>query len=174
MAPGTTAPSGPSLRSRDTYLVHLLLDGDVGQDSHHVTACDESLRVGRLSNTRVWRPAAFRDEPRTVLCAEFWSSGDDDLSARTDHELAQLAIAELPAFGVDRGVRVLDHDVLRLPRSVPVPTRGAEAARAQLDVQLDAFSNLARVGRHGRHDGIGPEDALLAGRSISAHVLTTV
>lgn len=171
--PGTTAPTGPSPRHRDTYLVHLLLDGEVGQDSHDVTAYDESLRVGRLTNTRVWRPATFRDEPRTVLRAEFWSSGDDDLSARTDHELAQLAVAELPAFGVDRGVRVLDHDVLRLPRSVPVPTRGVEAARAELDVQLDALTNLARVGRHGRHDGDGQEDALLTGRSIGAHLLTT-
>ncbi|WP_432545173.1 FAD-dependent oxidoreductase [Kineococcus sp. SYSU DK002] len=174
--PGTSAPAGPVLGSRDTYLVHLLLEGAprtgaVGQDSHYVTAYDESVRVGRLSNTRAWRPAAFRDEPRTVLCAEFWSSGDDDLSARSDHELSSLAIAELPRFGVDPRVRVLDHDVLRLPRSVPVLTRGVEQARAAVDTQLDRFTNLARVGRHGRHDWDGQEDSLLTGRSIGAHVL---
>lgn len=174
--PGTQAPAGPSLGSRDTYLVHLLLEGapetgTVGQDSHYVTAYDESLRIGRLTNTRAWRPTTFRDEPRTVLCAEFWSSGDDDLSARSNHELSKLAIAELPAFGVDRRVRVLDTDVMRLPRSVPVLTRGVESARAAVDVQLDRFTNLARVGRHGKHDWDGQEDSLLTGRSIGAHVL---
>ncbi|ABS04401.1 FAD-dependent oxidoreductase [Kineococcus radiotolerans] len=170
--PGTRAPAGPALRSRDTHLVHLLVEGPVGQDSHYVTAYDESLRVGRLTNTRVWRPGTFRDEPRTALCAEFWSSGDDDLAARSDHELAQLAVSELPAFGVDPRVRVLDHHVLRLPRSVPVLTLGVEAARADVDEQLDRFVNLARVGRHGRHDWDGQEDSLLTGRSIGAHVLT--
>ncbi|PRY17997.1 protoporphyrinogen/coproporphyrinogen oxidase [Kineococcus rhizosphaerae] len=176
--PGTTAPAGPVLGSRDTYLVHLLLEGApgsgaVGQDSHYVTAYDEALRVGRLTNTRVWRPRTFAADPRTVLCAEFWSSGDDDLSARGDRELAELAVAELSRFGVDPRVRVVDHDVLRLPRSVPVLTRGVEQARAAVDTQLDRFANLACVGRHGRHDWDGQEDALLTGRSIGAHVLAT-
>ncbi|WP_432563235.1 FAD-dependent oxidoreductase [Kineococcus sp. SYSU DK003] len=174
--PGTRAPAGPALRSRDTYLVHLLLEGtgngrEVGQSSHYVTAYDEQVRTGRLTNTRAWRPATFRNEPRTVLCAEFWSSGDDDLSARSDHELAELAISELPAFGVDPRVRIVDTDVMRLPRSVPVLTAGVEQARAAVDAQLDRFTNLARVGRHGKHDWDGQEDSLLTGRSIGAHVL---
>lgn len=165
--PGTSVPAGAVPRRRDTHLVHLLVEGPVGQHAHQVTACDESLRVGRLTNTRTWRPVAFRDEPRTVLRAEFWSSGDDDVSARPEHELAQLAIAELPAFGVDPRARVLDHDVLRLPRSVPVPTRGDAAARAAVDEQLDRFANLAQVGPRPQ-DG---QDDLLAGRGALAPVL---
>ncbi|WP_432524800.1 protoporphyrinogen/coproporphyrinogen oxidase [Kineococcus sp. SYSU DK006] len=174
-ATSRTAPApgagGPALRSRDTYLVHLLVEGEVGQQAHYVTAYDESLRVGRLTNTRAWRPQRFAGAPRTVLCAEFWSSGEDDLAARSDSELAQLAVAELPAFGVDRGVRVVDCDVLRLPRSVPVLSLGHEAVLAGVDERLDAYPNLVRVGRHGRHDWDGQEDSLLTGRSIGAHVL---
>lgn len=172
--PGTTMPTlppGAALRSRDTYLVHLLVEGTVGQDAHYVTAYDEALRVGRLTNTRVWRPQTFRDAQNTVLCAEFWSSGDDDLSSRSDGELSQLAVSELPAFGVRDTVRIVDADVLRLPRSVPVLSLGFEAARTALDTQLDAFTNLARIGRHGTHSWDGQEDSLLTGRSIGRHVL---
>ncbi|MFB9376377.1 FAD-dependent oxidoreductase [Kineococcus gynurae] len=172
--PGTTVPAGTGavpLRSRDTILVHLRTSGPVGQDAHYVTAYDEGVRTGRLTNTRVWRPEAFRDRPDTVLCAEFWSSGDDDLADLDDAGLTRLAVAELAAFGVDRRVVVEDADVLRLPRSVPVLGRGVEAVRAALDAQLDRFTNLARIGRHGTHSWDGQEDSLLTGRSIGAHVL---
>ncbi|MEZ0163606.1 FAD-dependent oxidoreductase [Kineococcus sp. LSe6-4] len=175
---GTSTPTpaaAPAFTARDTYLVHLRLaagpGGGVGQNAHYVTAYDPQVRTGRLSNTRSWRPETFGRAPDTVLCAEFWSSGQDDLSARTDDQLAALAVSELPVFGVDPRVRVLDHDVLRLPRSVPVLTRGVEAARAGLDAALDRWTNLTRVGRHGTHDWDGQEDALLTGRSTGAHVL---
>ncbi|WP_432548352.1 FAD-dependent oxidoreductase [Kineococcus sp. SYSU DK004] len=169
-APAAT-PAAPALRSRDTLLVHLLVEGRVGQDAHYVTAYDPSVRTGRLTNTRVWRPGTFRGAGRTVLCAELWSSGDDDLAAAGDGDLVALATSELHRFGVRPQVRVVEADVLRLPRSVPVPALGLEDARAALDARLDRWVNLARVGRHGTHTWDGQEDSLLVGRSIGRHVL---
>ncbi|NYD20723.1 FAD-dependent oxidoreductase [Kineococcus aurantiacus] len=170
--PGTVAPTGPAATGRDTHLVHLLLEpdprtGGIGQDAHSVTALDASLRVGRLTTTRPWRPATSRDASRTVVCAQFWSSGDDELSVLSDEDLAAAAVAELPALGVHRGVRVLDHHVHRVPGSVPAPLPGAGGTG---EAGLDRLGNLVRVARADRPGPHGPAGALLTGRALAARV----
>ncbi|WP_337063218.1 FAD-dependent oxidoreductase [Kineococcus sp. G2] len=159
LAPGAVAVA----RSLDTHLVHLLVaapeGAPVGPPVHEVTVEDPSLRTHRLTAARAWRPRALAGPGGAVLRAELRTGADDEVAGLDDAALRDLVVAELPALGVLHPVRVLEHAVVHLPASAPVPG----AALAEVPGALPA--GLVRA-EDGPVPGAG--DGLPAGRAAAA------
>ncbi|MCI2237622.1 FAD-dependent oxidoreductase [Paenibacillus sp. TRM 82003] len=159
LAPGAVAVA----RSLDTHLVHLLVDAPdgapVGPPAHEVTVEDPSLRTRRLTAARAWRPRALAGPAGAVLRAELRTAAGDEVATLDDAALRDLVVAELPALGVTRPVRVLEHAVVHLPASAPVPGAALTEVPGALPVGLVRAED-------GPVPGAG--DGLPAGRAAAA------
>ncbi len=90
-------------------------------------------------------------DPNTVwLGIEYFCSEGDDLWSRTDEEMAYLAIAELAKIGIIHKENVLDHTVVRMPKTYP-GYFGTYDRFSRIREFMDRYENLFPIGRNGMH-----------------------
>lgn len=158
------------LRARDTYLVYLRVSSDDVLPWHYVTVYDETVQLGRVTNVGMWRPQSLGTRAGTIVCAEYWAGSGDALGLLSDVELTALAVDELDATGLVPRSAVSESHVQRLPKSVPVLTRGYGVHLARLRSAFSRYEGLEIVGRHGNHQWDGQEDALVQGGRLADQI----
>jgi len=119
-------------------------------DDNWIYIQEPDVKVGRLQVFNNWSPYMVKDPQHTWIGLEYFCNEGDELWSRSDQDLARLGVEELDRIGIIRQEDVLDHVVIRMPKTYPAYF----GAYAQFDVVrafLDRFDNLYLVGRNGMH-----------------------
>ncbi len=111
---------------------------------------EPDVKVGRIQIFNNWSPAMVADPATIGLGLEYFCNEGDELWQMDDEQMTAFAIAEMERIGFVDPAMVLDHTVLRIPRTYPAYF-GTYPRFDQLRTWLDGFSNLWPTGRNGMH-----------------------
>ena len=111
---------------------------------------EPDVKLGRLQIFNNWSPYLVKDSESVWLGLEYFCNEGDDLWSMDDEAFAQFAIKELGHIGIIRADRVLDHTVIRVPKTYPAYF-GAYDEFHVIRSYLDPIENLFLVGRNGMH-----------------------
>jgi protoporphyrinogen oxidase len=149
--PHVVAEAAGRLRYRDFLVVALIIDERDLFPDNWIYVHDESVKVGRIQNFKNWSPDMVPDPSRTCLGLEYFCFEGDALWSMPDAELIEFGKAELEAIGLARADRIVDGQVVRMPKAYPVYDEGFTDALAIVQRYVDRFENLQAVGRNGMH-----------------------
>jgi protoporphyrinogen oxidase len=150
-APDAVKRSAEGLSYRDFILVALILDKPRLFPDNWIYCHTPGIRVGRVQNFNNWSPALVPDPTKTCLGMEYFCFEGDALWQQKDQDLVDMATRELDTLGLARGAKVIDANVVRMPKAYPIYDG---AYRRHLDIIrsfLDTIPNLHTIGRNGMH-----------------------
>jgi protoporphyrinogen oxidase len=111
---------------------------------------DPDVRIGRLQIFNNWSPHMVADPETVWLGLEYFCNEGDDLWRAADEDVAQLGIDELDRIGLIDRRDVLDHTVVRVPKTYPAYFGTYDQFPIIRDF-LDTLPNLFVIGRNGMH-----------------------
>jgi protoporphyrinogen oxidase len=111
---------------------------------------EPDVRAGRLQIFNNWSPYLLADSEQVWIGVEYFCHEGDDLWSKSDHEMAEFAIQELRKIDIIDRSSVVDHTVIRMPKTYPAYF-GTYPRFGELRTYLDNFSNLFLIGRNGMH-----------------------
>lgn len=149
-ARASSAASG--LRYRDFLTVALIMRERNRFDDNWIYVHDPGVRVGRIQNYKSWSPDMVPDPGTACYGLEYFCNDGDDLWARPDAELVELAARELAKLGLASAEDVLDGTVVRQPKAYPVYDaeyeRRVNVVREELEERFPTFHPVGRNGMH--------------------------
>jgi protoporphyrinogen oxidase len=171
-----SAQAVAGLRYRDFLTVALVLAQEDGLfDDNWIYIHDPSVRVGRIQNFASWSPDMVPRPETACLGLEYFCLEGDDLWARPDAALVELATRELAQLGLARPGQVIDGCVVRQSRAYPVYD---EAYRAIVDAVRSeigtACPGLHLVGRNGMHRYNNQDHAMMTAILTVENILAGV
>lgn len=149
--PEAVRQAAEGLSYRDFILVALILDKPRLFPDNWIYCHTPGVQVGRVQNFNNWSPALVPDENKTCLGMEYFCFEGDGLWQQQDQDLVAMATRELEVLGLARGAKVIDANVVRMPKAYPIYDG---AYRRHLDIIrsfLDTIPNLHTIGRNGMH-----------------------
>ena len=144
---------------RDLIAVGLLVDrltigGGRGNgadpEDNWIYIHEPDVKIGRLQIFNNWSPYMVADRSKAWLGLEYFCDAGDEISRLGDNAIAELGIRELSRIGVIDRAAVIDHTVIRMPKSYP-GYFGTYGRFDELRRYLDGFTNLFPIGRNGMH-----------------------
>jgi protoporphyrinogen oxidase len=145
------------LEYRDFITVGVLLDSLAARDpdggplrDNWVYIQEPGVHVGRLQLFHNWSPWMVADRSKAWVGLEYFADEGDALWARSDGDLAALAVDELVGLGLAERSAVRDAATLRMTRAYP-GYFGTHARLDELRGWLDSVENLVPIGRNGQH-----------------------
>lgn len=169
--PPAVLAAARGLQYRDFIIVNLIVNRRTLFPDNWIYVHSPNVRVGRIQNFKNWSPSLVPDASRSSLGMEYFCSVGDALWERSDHDLVELATAEIEALGLARSSDVEDSCVIRERAAYPVYDADY---RRHLDVirdHLARFENLQTVGRNGMHRYNNQDHAMLTGLLAARNVL---
>jgi len=140
---------------------------------------EPDVRVGRLQIFNNWSPYMVKDPDTVWLGMEYFCTEGDELWSRPDPEFIALAIKELEQLGIIDAADVLDHTLIRVPKTYPAYF-GSYDRFDEVRDYADGLSNLYLLGRNGMHrynnadhsmlTAMVAVDNLVSGRSDKANI----
>jgi len=170
--PPTVSGASRSLRFRNTILCYLEVDrADLFPDNW-IYVHSPHLRHGRITNFRNWCPSLYGNAETSILCMEFWCFEDDATWHLGGEILAQLAQRELRSLWPRSSFRVLNHKVVKIPRSYPLYEIGYRNSIDVIRQHLQTIPNLIPIGRYGSFKYNNQDHSLLMGLRAADQILT--
>lgn len=111
---------------------------------------EPDVLLGRIQIFNNWSPHLVKDSDKVWLGLEYFCYESDDLWKMVDDEFAEFAINELMKIGFIHKSDVLDHTVIRVPKTYPAYF-GTYPEFDKLKSYINQFENLYLVGRNGMH-----------------------
>ena len=111
---------------------------------------EHDVKLGRLQVFNNWSPYMVKDPSTVWLGLEYFCDEGDELWSMEDEAFAAFAAEELASIGIVAASDVIDHVVIRMPKTYPAYF----GAYDEFDVirdYLDPIENLFLVGRNGMH-----------------------
>jgi protoporphyrinogen oxidase len=187
--PASVREVSEGLLYRDFITVGLLLkDLKIKDDSERgkklisdnwIYIQEPDVLAGRLQIFNNWSPWMVSDPEKVWVGVEYFANEGDELWARKDEQLKQLATDELAQIGIIEKAAVLDSVVLRMPKAYPAYF-GTYSRFDEVRQYLDQFENLFLTGRNGMHrynnqdhsmlTAMVAVDNIIAGRSDKANL----
>ncbi|RUL89180.1 FAD-dependent oxidoreductase [Tautonia sociabilis] len=152
-----------ALRFRNTVLVYLHVDGTDLFPDQWLYIHSPELLAGRLTNFRNWVPELHGGSTTSILALEYWCNDEDSLWAEPEEVQIARAVRELRQTGLIGDAKVLDGDVVRVPRCYPIYRAGYKNHLAVVTSYLDRFSGLTPIGRYGSFKYNNQDHSLLMG-----------
>ncbi|HSG48311.1 MAG TPA: NAD(P)/FAD-dependent oxidoreductase [Longimicrobiales bacterium] len=149
--PDAVATAADGLRYRDFLVVALILDGDGLFPDNWIYVHTPGVKVGRIQNFNNWSRAMVPEPGRTCLGLEYFCFEGDGLWTSGDGELIALAERELASLGVAGGAAVVDGTVIRMPKAYPIYDGAYKGHVETIRRAIDPIPNLHTVGRNGMH-----------------------
>ena len=162
-----------SLRYRDFLIVALIAKAEERLADNWIYIHDPAVKVGRVQNFVSWSPEMVPDERYLCLGMEYFCFDGDDVWAKPDAELIEMAKREIGTIGLIDPKRVTDACVVRQEKAYPVYDEGYAETVAVIRGDLEtSFPTLHLVGRNGMHKYNNQDHAMmtaiLAARNILA------
>ncbi len=156
---------------RDFITVALIVRGGNLFPDNWIYVHDPAVAVGRIQNYGNWSRDMAPDPATSCLGLEYFCQQDDGLWSKPDEQLKAQAVRELDYLGLARSARVLDAQVVRVPKAYPVYNgahrRGVAAVRAFLRTK----PNLQLIGRNGMHRYNNQDHSMLTGALAARNIL---
>ncbi len=111
---------------------------------------ERNVKLGRLQIFNNWSPYMVKDPETVWIGLEYFCNEGDHLWSRTDEDFASFAVDELEKIGIIEKSDVLDHVVIRMPKTYPAYF-GTYDRFSVIRDHVDRFDNLFLVGRNGMH-----------------------
>ncbi|UCH98637.1 MAG: NAD(P)/FAD-dependent oxidoreductase [Candidatus Aminicenantes bacterium] len=111
---------------------------------------EREVKVGRLQIFNNWSPYMVKDPDTVWIGLEYFCDEGDELWNMTDEEITRLAINESSAIDIIEKEDVLDHIVIRVPKTYPAYF-GTYDRFDVIRNYTDEFHNLFLIGRNGMH-----------------------
>ncbi len=111
---------------------------------------EPDVKVGRLQIFNNWSPYMVSDPSKIWLGLEYFCNEGDALWTMTDEAFAKFAIAELAKIDIIDAHEVVDHTVIRVPKTYPSYT-GSYDEFHTVRAFADRIENLFLIGRNGMH-----------------------
>jgi len=140
-----------ALRYRDFFTVGLIIKKEMTFPDNWIYVHSPEVLVCRIQNFKNWSPWMVPDKRYTSLGLEYFCFDTDDIWARSETELINMAIEELEILGLAARVEVTDGTVIRSRKTYPIYDAGYKENIETLRAYLSSFSNLQTIGRNGLH-----------------------
>jgi protoporphyrinogen oxidase len=111
---------------------------------------ERDVRLGRLQIFNNWSPYMVKDPNTVWIGLEYFCNEGDQLWSKPDEKFASFAIDELAKIDIIHKDDVLDHVVIRMPKTYPAYFGTYNSFHIIRDF-VDRFENLFLIGRNGMH-----------------------
>ncbi|MBU4009154.1 MAG: hypothetical protein KJ882_00175, partial [Proteobacteria bacterium] len=149
--------AGRVIALNDLFLVFFYIDVNSLIRESWVFVPDPEIIFHRLSEQESFD--SDMSPSGTIVCCEIMNSQHRQLSNHSDDDLVAEAQKGLHDMGY-RDFNILDHYVIRLPKSYPVFKPGFEEGLTDILRHLDGMKNFRTIGRQGAFNYIGTLDAM--------------
>jgi protoporphyrinogen oxidase len=150
-APVAVQQAAEGLAYRDFILVALILDKPKLFPDNWIYCHTPGIQVGRVQNFNNWSSALVPDPTMTCLGMEYFCFDGGALWRRPDKDLISMASRELEALGLGRGAKVIDANVVRMPKAYPIYDASYRSHVDTIRSFIDTIPNLHTIGRNGMH-----------------------
>jgi protoporphyrinogen oxidase len=170
VAPAHVRRACRDLTFRSLAMVYLIVQSRELFKDNWIYINSNDVGVGRIANYKNWSPDMVPDSSQSSLGLEYFCNESDGVWNKPDAGLIALASDEIEHLNLARRCDVERGFVVRAANAYPVYTHGYQEALAQVRNYVDAFANLACIGRYGmfRYNNMDHSilTGLLAGRNI--------
>lgn len=111
---------------------------------------ESDVKLGRLQIFNNWSPYMVKDPDTVWIGLEYFCNEGDELWQKSDETFTQFAIRELDKIGVIDSADVLDHTLIRMPKTYPAYF-GTYDRFDTIKEFVDLHENLFLIGRNGMH-----------------------
>lgn len=151
VAPKHVSSAAEKLSYRDFILVALILDRDNVFPDNWIYVHTPGVKVGRIQNFNNWSRDLVPRPGVTCLGMEYFCFKGDTLWESSDEDLISLASSELAKLRLAAGAKVVDGNVVRMPKAYPIYDSTYRASVDTIRSYLECIPNLVTVGRNGMH-----------------------
>ena len=132
---------------------------------------ERDVRLGRIQVFNNWSPYLVRDPDTVWIGLEYFCNEGDDLWNKPDGEMARFAIEEMERIHMVRRDDVLDHVVIRMPKTYPAYF-GSYEQFSLIREYTDTLENLFLVGRNGMHRYNNMDHSMLASMTAVDNIVS--
>ena len=111
---------------------------------------EKDVKIGRLQVFNNWSPYMVADPNTVWLGLEYFCYEGDELWNLSESEMTQLAIEELVKMKMILKEDVLDHTVIKMPKTYPAYF-GTYDRFEEIKAYVNTIENLFLIGRNGMH-----------------------
>ena len=134
---------------------------------------ERDVKVARLQILNNWSPYMVKDGNTVWIGAEYLCNEKDDLWCQSNQDLAMYAVDELSRIDIIERDDVLDHVVVRMPKSYPAYFGTYDQLHVIQDF-TDQFKNLFLIGRNGMHRYDSQDDSMLSAMIAVENIINGV
>jgi len=131
---------------------------------------EKEVRLGRLQIFNNWSPYMVKDPETVWIGLEYFCNEGDHLWSKTDGEFASFAIDELSSISIIEKNDVLDHVVIRMPKTYPAYFGTYERFSVIRDY-VDKYENLFLIGRNGMHKYNNADHSMLTAMTAVENIV---
>jgi len=132
---------------------------------------ERDVRLGRLQIFNNWSPYMVKDPDTVWIGLEYFCNMGDRLWSKTDEEFARFAIDELEKIDIIEKDDVLDHVVIRMPKTYPAYF-GTYKDFPVIQNYLNRFGNLFLIGRNGMHKYNNADHSMLTAMAAVDNIVS--
>ena len=132
---------------------------------------EKEVKLGRLQVFNNWSPYMVKDPDTVWLGLEYFCNEGDVLWQKSDEDFAQFAINELVAIDMIDKDDVLDHTVIRMPKTYPAYF-GTYDRFDELRNYTDQIENLFLIGRNGMHKYNNQDHSMLTAMEAVGNIIS--
>jgi protoporphyrinogen oxidase len=134
---------------------------------------EPDVKVGRLQIFNNWSPYMVSDPDATWVGLEYFCNEGDGLWNFPDNEMAEFAVDELVTIGLIDKSSVLDHTVIRVPKTYPAYF-GTYENFDKIRNFTDQIENLFLIGRNGMHRYNNQDHSMLTAMAAVDNIIAGV
>ncbi|MEX0967790.1 MAG: FAD-dependent oxidoreductase [Bacteroidia bacterium] len=170
-APQAALEAADKLKFRNTILVYLLVEGKSLFPDNWLYIHAPELNTGRITNFRNWSPGLYGDLEGTVLSLEYWCNFEDEIWSRDDSKIAEMAIKELNMTGLNKGNKVVDWHIERVPNCYPIYLTGYKTILQPVIDHINNVKPLQVIGRYGAFKYNNQDHSILMGLLAADNII---
>ena len=170
--PEAAVRAARSLRYRDFLTVGLIVHDRGRFSDNWIYIHDPGVRVGRVQNYKSWSPEMVPDPDYSSYGLEYFCFEGDGLWTMSDHDLIELAKAEIQTVNLASSAHVVDGCVIRQAKAYPVYDDAYQTHVNTIRQALDQhYPTLHLVGRNGTHKYNNQDHAMMTAILTAKNIL---
>ncbi|MBI3308975.1 MAG: hypothetical protein HYZ79_06340, partial [Candidatus Melainabacteria bacterium] len=134
---------------------------------------ESDVKLGRLQIFNNWSPYMVSDINKVWIGLEYFCNIGDELWSKSDDEFTRFAIDELAKIQIIDKKDVLDHVVIRMPKTYPAYFGTYDRFQEIRDF-VDGIENLFLIGRNGMHRYNNQDHSMLAAMTAVDNIVNGI
>lgn len=134
---------------------------------------ESDVKLGRLQIFNNWSPYMVSDKNKVWIGLEYFCNEGDELWSMTDEKFSTFAMDELAKIDIIDKADVLDHVVIRMPKTYPAYF-GTYNQFDSIRTYIDKFENLFLTGRNGMHRYNNQDHSMLTAMTAVDNIINGI